>query len=86
MDSIHSLKRTPQDAARSEVMGGAFKRRDIVIGRKGRVANIRGENGPSDREIAKKEREVRAGFAVASATAQVMGAARERRLVTMEKV
>lgn len=35
------------------------------------VANICGENGPSIREIAKKEKEVGAGFAVATGTAKV---------------
>lgn len=34
-------------------------------------ANIRSENGPSMREVAKKEKEVRVGFAVATGTVKV---------------
>lgn len=77
MDSGHSLKRTPQNAPRWEVMGGAFKRRDIAIRRKGREEIVRRgrqhpwREQPSIREIAKKEKEVGAGFAVATGTAKV---------------
>lgn len=41
MDSSHSLKRTPQNATSLEVMGGAFKRRDIASHSKGREEIVR---------------------------------------------